>query len=563
MGAFLQSREDQPGLKSEYALDKAEITVGRHPSNDIPVPLESVSRFHAKLEIHKQQHIVTDLRSSNGTYVNGHRIQAPTTLQHGDLLAFGNVEFYFSREPSDLPPTQKGLMGKRESEVALLGEEEGVSTILKTRTSSGTTSIPGIEAEEGIDLESLKKVNSRLITLYQLNDLLRTTSDPEEMLNRVMKLVFKILPADRGVIMRIVGEDTSSLTPAATRFRDETKTNSKISISKTIVDRCVVEKVAVLSRDAQTDARFAESESIILHNIRSAMCVPLISKNKVLGIFHIDTQESVRAFNEDDLTFFSSIATELSVSLDNLLMTQDIIRSERLAAVGQTITGLAHNIKNILLLTRGGMELMDKCLEKEDFENLTDNWGIVKRGVQRINNLTKDMLDYSRARKVQLKKVHLNQMIEEIAHSFSEEFEKKNVKATLDLDPAIPERLLDEDGLYKTLMNLLVNSLEAMTGPNSEIIIRTALKPDEGILLTFQDNGTGISKENLLKIFMPFFSTKGSKGTGLGLPMSKKVVEDMGGTISVDSVEGEGTTFTINLPPHDPKVRFDVQSDTN
>ena len=218
----------------------------------------------------------------------------------------------------------------------------------------------------GQDISALSKANERLLTLYKLSETIRSSTSREEIMAGAMDLLFDIMPADRGAIMVIEVADEFP-EPAYVKFRDPAAPD-ELQISRTIVQKVVDEHIAILSRDAKLDSRFNASESILVHDIRSAMCVPLLSKKKLLGVLFIDTRESVRVFNDDDLAFASSFANELAMTLDNYSLAQDNIRNERLAAIGQTIAGLAHNIKNILQLAKGGIELMDIAIGRKGVE---------------------------------------------------------------------------------------------------------------------------------------------------------------------------------------------------
>ncbi len=228
--------------------------------------------------------------------------------------------------------------------------------------------------------------------------------------------------------------------------------------------------------------------------------------------------------------------------------------------MGQTIAGLAHNIKNILQLAKGGIELMDNAIGRESLEDVTSFWPVVRRGIDRMQSLTTEMLDYSRQTQPELHDANVNEVIDDLVRSFQRDRVDSGVEIDVELSPNIPMRRIDPDGLFKSVMNLLSNSVDAFEGGGGRITISTQFVRDT-IYVAVEDNGRGIPKGKLNKIFQPFFTTKGSKGTGLGLSMTKKYIDDMGGSIQVESEEGEGTSFTIALPPPSRRVEFDVDTD--
>jgi K+-sensing histidine kinase KdpD len=564
MTPYLYPGSDLGLTETHFELKRKTTTVGRHPNNEISLLLESISRFHAKIEQQDAGYILTDLNSSNGTFINGERIVSPRLLHENDVLTFGRADFIFSSASPEVrrkTETNKaiGFTPTHTSSVNIVGDEASPSLILSTKLSVESTPLPGSDMSgKRIDVDLLRKSNERLLTLYKLSEVIRASTTREEVLANVMELVFEVLPADRGVIMTIDPAE-GMLEPQIVRFRTASS-NQEVSISRTIVNKCMQERVAILSRDAKIDTRFTGSESIIASDIRSAMCVPLVSKSDLMGIFFIDTKESVRAFTEDDLAFFTSIANDLAITIDNITLGEDNIRNERLAAVGQTIAGLAHNIKNILQLARGGIELMDSAIQKKNATDVEAFWPVVRRGIDRMQSLTQEMLDYSRQTKPELSEANVNDVIEDTVRSFQQDHVEPGVHIHLQFSPDIPDRKIDKDGLFKSLMNLIGNAVDAFDGTGGDITISTSAE-HETVYVKVHDNGRGIPKDKRTRIFQPFFTTKGSKGTGLGLSMTRKYIEDMFGNISVESEEGIGTTFILSFPPLARQIQFDIEEE--
>lgn len=551
----LRPKNPLPQLQPQYTLDQFPSTIGRHPTNDIELPFDSVSRFHARIEIEGSRLRIVDLHSSNGTMVNGKRVQLSPLLDQ-DLLTLGGIELSFTFD--ETPGRGRARETDPATSVHFVAEnEQVVESCVEADIPEDTSSVPLI-AESISDSEKLRHAKDRLITFYRLQELLRSTTDEKKLLRRALSLVFQVLPVDRGVILTRDREDNTLFNPIAVKTREDNKDKSKsIGISKTILKRCLKEKIAILTRDAESDERFNEAESIQLHRIRSAMCVPLISYHHVFGFIHLDTTNSVRVFNEDDLAFLTNVGVQVALHLHNLRMLNDRIVSERMAAIGQTITGLAHNIKNVVLLSQGGMELMEKRLAEKSYDSIGETWTLVKRGIDRINSMVKDMLDYSRARTVEKSRCDVNELVTEIRETFTEELDKRRIVCKLDLDPDCPVIMADSDGLDKAIVNLLLNATEACSPDSGAITLRTRFSSAGSLRIEVQDNAGGIPNEVLPRIFFPFFTTKGSQGTGLGLAMTKKFVEDMGGRIEVETREGEGSLFTIHIAIDPADVRIE------
>lgn len=550
---ILRPKNLTPGLKPEYVIEHLPATIGRHPVNDIELPSDSVSRYHARLELHEGRLRLVDLRSSNGTFVNGKRVQM-ASLADNDALAFGSLDFTLSLDEPRDAPSEESRSGCTRTSVHFT-QDEPVQTIYHTELPEDDASHTAIIQDEITDPQALKKARHRLMTLYRLQDVLRATCDEARLLESVLALLFEVLPVDRGAMLTRDEQDAAVFRPTALKVKTGIAC-AQIGISKTILQRCLKEKVAVLTRDASLDHRFSAADSVVSSQMRSVMCVPLISAKHVFGFCHLDTTDSIRAFSEDDLTFLAHVCQELAIRLHHLRMVRERIANERMAAIGQTITGMAHNIKNILVLSQGGVEVMEKRLNDRNYDALDETWLIVRRGVERINKLVQEMLDYSRARKVEPRRTDLRELLEDLRQTFAEELARRRIECRLVCDEQIPPLMLDADGLEKVLANLVVNAMEAYEERKGWIELRLR-KADEGSLaLEVEDQAGGIPSEVLPRIFVPFFTTKGSKGSGLGLAMTKKLVEDMGGYIEVKTREGAGTCFTIMLQvgPSSPRL---------
>lgn len=548
----LIARNPEPGMEAIYTLKGEQTTVGRHPSNDIVLPLDSVSRFHARIDRRGDFHILQDLNSSNGSMVNGERV-TQMAIHDGDQIAFGNIEFTFINEHTvagggggssilgaDIVDFEDDRTGTEQSFVKAADVADKVKS-----------SVLGTAEDQKVDKATLFKLNKRLSALYRLSELLRGLDFDREdfILQRVLDVLFVAVNADRGVILTRYSRDAEQLDVTAVKYRDEPIVPQKVKVSRTILNKVMNEKIAVLSRDAQFDDRFKASESIFVNEIRSTICAPMIVGDDVLGALHLDTMQQDKTFDQDDLEFVMIVATETGVALQNMRMQKEAVHRQRLAAVGETVAGISHNVKNILLLSQGGAELLSRALNKNDMNGAKEAWQVVSRGIDKIGKLVRDMLEYSSHKEIDYSSINVNDLICSIAEEIEEQLVAKNITLELDLDEEIGNTKLDELGLQRTLMNILVNAVEAITHQDGQILVTTSTRPDGEVVISIRDNGLGIPADKLERIFFPFFTTKGSAGTGLGLPMCKKAIEDMGGTIACESEENVGTTFTIEIPP--------------
>lgn len=551
-------RNPQPGMLDAYVLQGDQTTVGRHPSNDIVLALDSISRFHARIDRRGKFHILQDLNSSNGSAVNGERV-TQIAIHHGDQVTFGNVEFVMEVEGAGSlrqgEATPGSLVGRAIvdvdfSDVDNSGSAKSFVKVEDFQSSKARSSVTSSVADKKVDKATLVKLNQRLSALYRLSELLRDADLDSEQhtLERVLDVLFVAVPADRGVMLTRFHKDSENLDVIAVKYRDQPIVPQKVTVSRAILKQVLSERVGVLSRDAQTDERFSASESILVGEVRSTIAVPMIVGDELIGVVHLDTTNPERTFEQKDLEFVMIVATESGVALSNMRMRKEAVHRQRLAAVGETVAGISHNVKNILLLSQGGAELLSRAIDKKDIEGVREAWQVVSRGIEKIGKLVRDMLEFSSNKKAELAEVDVNEMICSIAEEIEEQLVSKSITLELDLDESVKAQLYDDLGLQRTLMNLIINSVEAISHQQGLISVSTSARDGRRLIITLRDNGAGISADKMEKIFFPFFTTKGSSGTGLGLPMCKKCIEDMQGTITCESEENVGTTFTLELP---------------
>lgn len=254
-----------------------------------------------------------------------------------------------------------------------------------------------------------------------------------------------------------------------------------------------------------------------------------------------------KQYNEDLKTQVKEATAEL------VRMQQELLRAERLAATGQTVAGLAHAIKNILGGLKGGRFMITKGFELNEMKYLKGGWDMVERNIEKIAVLTKDLLNFCREREPEWESVNPNDLIREVYDLYAARSKQQGVRLTLALDEKMNQSDLDPQGIQEVLTNLVTNAIDACNLgecviQDPEVVIKSCLLPDERILLEVKDNGLGMDQEVLNKLFTIFFSTKGSRGTGLGLLLSRKIVQEHGGEIQVRSEPGKGSVFQVILP---------------
>jgi len=235
---------------------------------------------------------------------------------------------------------------------------------------------------------------------------------------------------------------------------------------------------------------------------------------------------------------------------------QKLLEAERLAAIGQTVAVLAHTIKNITGGLKGGMFVLEKGIELDDKKYLGQGWEMIRGNVDKIANLALDMLSYAKERAPNYQLCDPNQPVKEVCDLMHSRAQKRGVEVEVDIDPDLQKMKFDVEGIHCCLMNLVTNAIDACTDVEcinkpGQVVVRSRANTHGGIEYQVIDNGCGMDEATREQIFRMFFSSKGTKGTGLGLMITKKIIQEHGGTIECESERGKGTRFVIRLPKGD------------
>jgi signal transduction histidine kinase len=233
--------------------------------------------------------------------------------------------------------------------------------------------------------------------------------------------------------------------------------------------------------------------------------------------------------------------------------TRRLLEAERLAAIGQTVAALAHAIKNIIGGLKGGMFVLEKGMELHNEKYRFQGWEMIKGNVDKIKNLAMDLLNYAKEREPDYKLVDPNELLRAVYELMLPRALECGIKLKLEPAKDLSEVLLDPEGIHTCLLNLLTNALDACTDVEcvnevKEIVLRSLRREGWAVEYQVEDNGCGMDEETKVKLFRTFFSTKGTRGTGLGLMITRKVVHEHEGTIELESEKGRGTRFIVRLP---------------
>ncbi len=518
--------------------------IGRS-SEALPLLDQTISRRHAEMTPDDGRWMIRDLHSANGTFVNGVRVRERRLLEPGDQVRTGKTLFLFGQEAS-VPPRRTGVRVGRKDEIN--------AHVEMTTPSSDESMIMAVP--EPSEVASLQ-----LRVIYELTQIIGSIENKQELLERIMDVVFEYLQPDRGFIL-LQDKPDQRPDPIVIRHRisaeneeqqrtgrlPEGRSPIPITVSRTIVQHVMQKNEGVLSSNAQSDTRFMKGDSVHGLGIRSAICVPIRFKERLFGVVHIDSLMANYTFTEDQLKLLTAIGVQTGMALANFELYEQRVQRERLAAVGETVASLSHSVKNIIQGLRGGAEVVDIGLRKQDLNVVTKGWHIVTRNLDRISNLTMNMLAFSKRRKPEVEMTNLGVLLDEVVELVQKQFDAKQVAIISDLDHNMPPAPVDPGGIHQAMLNLLNNALEAVESETGVVTLTCDYDaPQHQVVIRVADNGHGMDNNTRRNLFEPFHSTKGMRGTGLGLVVTKKIIDEHGGAIDVESAPNQGTTFTITL----------------
>lgn len=537
---------------ARFELDQEEVTLGRGARNPVRLRDDEVSRTHAAISFDPAtgRFSLSDRNSSNGTFVNGEQIRT-RTLNSGDQISLGRTALLFQQELEAAPERTVADhlelfvlddVRDRSSIVGEMSREAGQQLLRDATAIIRSTNV----AQTLANLQVLYRITEEAVT---------PTLSLEQLLHRILELTIEVVGADRGCVL-VTDPRTGQLSAQAFTHRRGVPSGSPMPVSRSIIDYVLKRGQGVRTSDAPHDQRFT-GQSIMQAGIREALCVPMQGRYELLGVLYLDTttpSDQFRGgdeyrFTEDKLHLLAAIGRQTALAVEDHRFQDAFLKAERLAAVGQTIAILSHHIKNILQGVRGGSYLIDMGLKQHNEELIGRGWSIVEKNQDRIYNLVLDMLTFSTERKPALQFANLNETVRDVCELMEPRAKECQVELLCEVSDQMPDSLFDPEGLHRAVLNIVSNAIDAVEGTAGGRVTVTTNYDDltDELSVTVRDNGPGIPESQLPLLFNVFESTKGARGTGLGLAVSQKIIREHGGDIFVESREGEGATFRLAI----------------
>jgi two-component system sensor histidine kinase HydH len=316
-----------------------------------------------------------------------------------------------------------------------------------------------------------------------------------------------------------------------------------------------LEREIAARRTVSTEER--ESLQLMLRTLEQmngSVALGFNGEDQLLGALVLRDERLREAYSSDEIELFRGIATTIGVTLQNSQVYERMKERDRLAALGQMAAGLAHEIRNPLGSIKGAAQLLQPGASHSAPDNNTREFlDIIVEEVNRLNKIVSQFLDYARPYRGEQRPLEVNDVVRKTLQLVTKEDGDHDVEIVSNFADGLPPVRADAEQLLQVFLNLSLNALQAMP-QGGRLVISTSLRraTRRGAAaaffeVRFRDTGVGIPPGDQRNLFIPFFTTK-EKGTGLGLPISQRIIENHGGTIEVRSQPGEGATFTVLLP---------------
>ena len=418
----------------------------------------------------------------------------------------------------------------------------------------------------------LERRQQELRSLYEVGQEIVSILNRDQLLESILDRALVLVGAERGFLVLWDAVRDDSQVPVARRFDRGEVDSAQIEISYGVIRRVLASREPVVTTNAQEDPRFQTSHSIVTYQIRSVLAAPMIAKEELIGAIYVDTRLSSRLFGESDLALLVAMANqaavaiqlarlyedlqtrnrELQEALRELQETQDeLIQAERLSLVGRMASSIIHDLKNPMTTIKGYASLLGRTdLSPEVRQRFSKT---ITRSVDTFVEMTQEILDYARGGgPLQPAEVQVGDFVNDLCDFIERDFEEKGLDLRRELTYTGP-LMIDETKMRRALYNIASNARDAMETGGTLIITTHSL--NNTVEFRLADTGPGIPEEIRDTLFEPFVTHGKPTGTGLGLAIVKKTIEDHGGTITVESALGRGTTFVVRVPRVQPNPK--------
>jgi two-component system NtrC family sensor kinase len=529
---------------TEFPVKSSVVSIGRAAEADFQVHDTLISRVHCRLTYEGGNWYVEDLNSTNGTWMVGQKVSKRVLLPIRTSVRIGNTIYELYNIYAARNETQSFSM-------------PFVSYRIQPETLTSSVGVEKHTSSVQIDpMRIAREENKRLSAIYKFQNLIAAIFNEGELCPRILSAINTIIHSDKSYLL-VYNLATGAFEPVAARTKDAPMSPIDPSaIRKVIVDFVKENREAVLSSDsARLRVKVAGAPVVS----ECTMCVPLLGKQQLNGMIYLNVSSEKEPYTEDDLKLLTVIGHTAGMALENSRLIDFNLKNERLVATGTTAAHLSHYIKNILAGLDGSLSLLRMGIDEKDFGLANESLHILAKNHRRLGNLVLDLLNLTSEQKLNMKMQEIKPILEDVNELLCPQLNQDGITLTFTPDamelPLFAE--IDAKGVHRVLLNLILNAEHAIQEKMGtldqkdvgNITVDVSFTLDrESIIFTVTDDGMGMSPDKVDKIFDLFVSSKGAGGTGLGLTVSKRIVEGHGGTIFATSEEGKGCVMTFTIP---------------
>lgn len=419
------------------------------------------------------------------------------------------------------------------------------------------TDAPNVPAATAARVEIDPAHQKRIIdAFYRVSNLMAHVTDLKQLLNLILIDSKKVVGAEASSLLMYDEVKDDLYFEVALGEKGSQVKVMRVQMGVGIAGTCAQERRTLVVNDVAQDKRHAKKfDKKTKFVTRNILATPLVRNERLIGVLEVLNKFNEEPFTGEDARIIEFFGDQVAIAIENALLVEANLKSERLAALGQAVASISHYVKNILTGVRGSSSLIDHALEIDNMALLREAWPVLKRSNDKITSLVQDMLTYSKEREPERIRANLNRLAEDVYETMAKTAAERGVVFEVNLAEDMCDSMFDADRLHDAVLNIVSNAIDATQEQTlARVIITTQFAVEANrIMIAVEDNGPGVPEAVQDKIFEPFFSTKGSKGTGLGLAVTRKVVREHGGDLLLDSQEGKGTRFTIWLPHMEPQ----------
>lgn len=526
-----------PGKGQHRPLSEEPISIGRDPSNDIVLEDHQVSRHHAVIQpMADGVWMLCDQESTNNTHLNGEAI-VRAVIQEGDAITIGDSQISIQA-------------------TAALGSP--IEVQVDTESLQRSLSLDGATSTSGKPLTE---------SLFQVGLLADPSLSPAEFLRRTLGIVSEGVPFETWAWLTWI-EDPEGEPTIVGEKNGRPVSPRELDPSRSLVARARSQRAGLIS--SQLGDAFAQSVVLRREQAVTAMAIPLLARTGSDSVLYLERSASCPPFGADDLSWVATLASQIAVDLENTRLysqlhqafeelnrsRDQLTESEKMAAIGRLASGFAHDLNNPLGSILGFIDLANRSIQRSGNpvpEALGEYLAKAKDAADFCRALSRNLLAFARRRPFG-ESSHGAFSIEDTIESTLAVCDASIRQSGCQIEVNVPEGLSlsgDPSTLQQVVMNLVVNAADAIADSEQEggTIVVTVSSASNGIDLVVSDNGPGMPREIADRIFEPLFTTKTeSRGTGLGLFVVNRIIEEAGGSIEVETEPGSGTRFKLEIP---------------